>query len=62
MSEFEIDVDRLREDMCNDLYGAFYAGGFGAALMEEAEIESASDEELIRIARKQGINLQKYIV
>ena len=57
-----IDVDKLREDMLNEEYGAFFVGGFGGALAESVEIERASDEELVDMALKQGIDLRKYEV
>ena len=37
----DIDFDRLRSDLADDSYGAFYGGGFGGALMEAFDIESA---------------------
>ena len=55
-----IDVDELREDMKHDCYGAFFGGGFGGALMEASDIESASPDELVRIAQRKGIDLSKY--
>ena len=62
-----IDVDELREDMKQDCYGdlgdifsSFFGGGFGGALMEASDIESASPEELVRIAQRKGIDLSRY--
>lgn len=55
-----IDVDELREDLKQDCYGAFFGGGFGGALMESFDIESASPEELVRMAQRKGIDLSKY--
>lgn len=55
-----IDVDELREDMKQDCYGTFFGGGFGGALMEASDIESASPEELVRIAQRKGIDLSRY--
>ena len=57
-----IDVDKLRDDMLNEDLGAFFGGGFGGALMEAIDIERASDEELVEIAQRQGIDLRKYEV
>ena len=57
-----IDVDALREDMINDCLGAFFIGGFGGGLINASEIEEASDEELVKIAKREGINLLKYKV
>ena len=57
-----IDVDKLREDMRNDSYGAYFGGGFGGALIEAFDVERASDEKLVEMAVRQGINLHKYQV
>ena len=56
----DIDFDRLREDLAEDSYGAFFGGGFGGALIEAGDIESASEDELIRIARRKGVDLEDY--
>jgi hypothetical protein len=55
-----LDIDRLREDMKNDSLGAFYGGGFGGALFESFDIESASPEKLIELAEQKGIDLEEY--
>lgn len=57
-----IDVDKLRRDMKNDDFGAFFGGGFGGAFMEAMDIERASDEEVVKIAEKKGIDLRRYEV
>ena len=57
-----VDVEALRKDMKEECYGAYFGGGFGAALIESFEVESASAEQLIRMAQKQGIDLRKYQV
>lgn len=57
-----IDMDALREDMINDCLGAFFIGGFGGGLINASDIEEASDEELVKIAKREGINLLKYRV
>ena len=57
-----IDVEELRKDLVNDSYGAFFGGGFGGALIESFDLQSASDEELVRIARNKGVDLSKYEV
>ena len=58
----DIDFERLREDLAEDSYGAFFGGGFGGALVEAGDIECASDDELIRIARSKGIDLEDYTI
>ena len=57
-----IDVDKLRDDMLNEDLGAYFGGGFGGALMEAIDVERASDEELVEMAQRQGIDLRKYEV
>lgn len=57
-----IDIDKLREDLKKECYGAYFGGGFGGALMESFDIESASPQKLIEIAEKRGIDLRKYAV
>lgn len=57
-----IDVDKLRDDMLNEDLGAFFGGGFGGALMEAVDVERASDEELVEMAQRQGIDLRRYEV
>ncbi len=57
-----IDVDALRKYMLDNSYGAFFGGGFGGALVEALDIERASDEELVEMAVRQGIDLRKFEV
>lgn len=57
-----IDADKLREDMKNDSLGAFFGGGYGGALFEAGQIDRASDEELVELARKKGVDFYKYKV
>ena len=55
-----IDIDKLRKDMLDNSYALFFASDIIAALAETPDIERASDEELIEMAQKQGIDLRKY--
>ncbi|MCI9636399.1 MAG: hypothetical protein HFG77_08395 [Hungatella sp.] len=57
-----IDIEKLREDLKEECLGAFYGGGFGGALMESFDIENASPEELVDMARENGIDLRRYKV
>ena len=57
-----IDIDKLRKDMLDNCYALFSASDIIAALAETPDIEQASDEELIEMAQKQGIDLRKYEV
>ncbi len=53
-----IDYEALRRDLM-DYFGTAM-GFFPVAVMDLSEVESASDEELLEIARKNRINLSKY--
>ena len=57
-----IDIDALRKYMLDNSYGAFFCGDFGGALVEAVDIERASDEELVEMAVRQGIDLRKFEV
>lgn len=57
-----IDTLRLREDLRNEVLGAYFGGGFGGALMEVIDIDSATPEELIQIAQDRGVDLRKYVI
>ena len=55
-----IDVEALRKDLMDDSFGAFFGGGYGGALFESFDIEKATPDELVEIARRKGIDLSKY--
>ena len=57
-----IDIDKLKEDLQDDSYGAYFSGGYGGALIEAMETEDDSDEDIIMKAKKNGIDLQDYII
>ena len=59
--QYEIDVNRLRKDM-KDRYGTAMFNGFPMAVMDLSKIEKASDQELVDLAQKQGIDLIKYLI
>lgn len=56
-----IDFTKLREDLISECLGAYFGGGFGAALVEESQIRYASNEKLLEIARYMGIDISRYI-
>lgn len=58
----EIDIEKLRKDIIEECYGAFFGGGFGGAMVEAGDAEKASPEELIEIAERNGFKLKDYIV
>ena len=59
-SDGKIDVNRLREDLMDE-YGAqmvTFTGAMGYSDMCDAQ--SASEEQLIEMARREGFNIDKY--
>ena len=59
--EYNIDIDKLREDM-EDNYGSAMVDGFPMAEMELSMVEDMSDQELVEFARENGVDLRKYIL
>ena len=57
---YQIDTDRLRRDLM-DYYGTAMFSGFPMAVVDLSRIERASDEKLIEIAQKNGVDLSEYI-
>ena len=53
-----IDFDKLREDLI-DYFGTAM-GTFPIAVMNVAEVESATERELLRIATQNGFDLSDY--
>ena len=55
----EIDTDRLRDDL-HDYYGTG-AFALSPAMFEKAErVKRMSDEELVRTAVREGVDIRKY--
>ena len=57
-----IDIDKLRKDMLDKCYALFFSADNIAALADTPDIEQDSDEEVIEMAQKQGIDHRKYEV
>ena len=57
-----IDIERLKQDIKQEYLGAYFVGGFGAALIDSINIDRASPEEIVEIALKLGINIYNYEV
>ena len=55
----DFDDERLRRDM-RDYYGTAMFNGFPMAVMDLSKVDRASDEELRRMAERNGIDLSKY--
>lgn len=60
MSEtIHVDVEELREYLADERGTAVFLG-FPAAIIDVAEIENASAQELLDMAEEQGIDLRKF--
>ena len=57
MDEFDEEV--LRERLMDECGTAMF-GGFLAALLDVADIESASSDELLEIAERLGVDPEEY--
>ena len=55
----KIDIERLREDLI-DYYGVAAFRGMSVAMMDVFEVEDASEEELIKLAKDARWDLRKY--
>ena len=56
----KIDIDALRSDLEEECLGAYFGGNLEGALIEIANIDSASPEELLSIAERLGLGDNKY--
>ena len=54
-----IDIDRLRKDLADESY-AGGVSGMPAMLVDAWDIERASGEEIVEIARRRGVDLENY--
>lgn len=54
-----IDFERLRRDLAEDRYAGAFAG-MPAMIMEAWDIESASEGELLDMAYRDGIDVEKH--
>lgn len=57
----DIDIERLRSDLINYFEGAYFVGGYGAALMDISEVEHASNYQVVQIAINNRFDLNKYL-
>ena len=55
-----IDVAKLRSDMVDECMGAAFGGGFGGAFLEASDINNGTEEQIIEIAKRKGIDFDKY--
>ena len=57
--EESIDFEKLREDL-KDLFMAAMFNGFPVAIMDLTKVENATNEELIKIAKENGFDIDRY--
>ena len=55
----EVDEEALRERLIDECGTAMF-GGFPAALLDVADIESASSDELLEMAERLGVDPEEY--
>jgi len=59
MMTIDIDFNRLKKDLIN-YYGTAMFSGSPTAMMELSKVERAGKQELIRMAKRTGLNLNLY--
>lgn len=55
-----INFDKLSKDLENDSYGAYFGGGYGGALMDAFDVKHASNDDLLKMAKRKGFDVGKY--
>ena len=55
-----IDNDKLRKDL-KDYFGTAMFGGSPLAMMDMVQVESASEDELVEIAKRNGFDITDYL-
>lgn len=56
-----IDVDKLRDYM-RGYFGTAMMGGFPAAILDLADVDSMSGEELCKMAEDNGVDLHDFVI
>ena len=51
-------VEKLREEL-KDYYGTAMASGFGMAVLDLAKVDRMTDEEIMDLARKNGMEVSE---
>ena len=59
--EIEINVDELRRYLM-DYYGTAAFSGLPMAMVDLSRVQSASPEEVVRIALKENVDLSRFAV
>lgn len=56
----DLDTNQLRKDLM-DYYGTAMNNGFPMAVIDLGKAERASEQELIRIAKEEDFDLNRYL-
>lgn len=60
MEEFNIDFEKLRQDLINYFGSASFI--YPVAIMNVIEVETADYHKLIQIANNNGFNIDNYVI
>lgn len=55
-----IDYDALREALKDECFAACFGGGIGPALLDALDVDDMSPDELVRTARKWGLDINRF--
>jgi hypothetical protein len=50
-----IDIEKLREDLKQECYGAFFGGGFGGTLWNPSTLQKHHQKNWLRLPRKKEL-------
>lgn len=56
----QIDIEKLRKDLI-DYYGTAMNSGLYMAIIQLNKVENASEDELLKIAKQNCIDITKYL-
>ena len=57
-----IDYEALREALKNECLAACFGGGIGPALLDALDVDDMSPEELVKAARKWGVDVGRFTI
>lgn len=55
-----LDADKLKKDL-KDYFGTAMFGGSPLAMMDMVQVEGASEDELVEIAKRNGFDVTDYL-
>ena len=57
-----INYDAIREALKDECFAACFGGGIGPAIMDALSVEDMSPEELVRVARLWGVDVDRFTI